>query len=492
MSDLGQGPGVPGGEGSPARRRGAASVTLRQSGESVEGGGGLIVGGMDPATKSLADALRITYRLLLASMVVLAGLYVLSGLQSVKESERAVRLLFGRVEDKNLAPGFQWSYPAPIGELVKVQTGLISQEINNAFFPALSDAEEKQLANKDMGAQSLADGGSNSLNPDVDGQLLTADGSIVHARWTVSYQRTDAWKTAQNIDPDYEKRIVNAAACKGIVHAASSLPIDDILKKQVDSESTQQVGQSKVEVRAKDEAQAALDKIESGITITQLAMTTVIPPRWVMKQFEEVQAAQSKKSKAIEQARTSRNDTLTQTAGKAADLVLNLIDRYERQLSLNESQNAAATLEMIDSVLRGEEITLDGEKIAPETSGSVTARVSEALQYRSSIVNEAKGEAAYFMAKLGLFRTNPLVMIHGDWTEAFGDFLNGETLQTIWLPPGTSRQILQINRDPKILADQIQQMQLKQATEAAKARETERARRRWEERTNTEIRTREQ
>jgi hypothetical protein len=75
--------------GAARRRGGPASVTIRRrdDGDGLDGAPSL-----DPATKSLADALRITYRLLQASMVVLIGLYVLSGFQSVKESERGIRL----------------------------------------------------------------------------------------------------------------------------------------------------------------------------------------------------------------------------------------------------------------------------------------------------------------------------------------------------------------------------------------------------------------
>ncbi len=482
------GPG--GGQSAPAnpRRRGSASVTLRQRGESdgVQNVGPLI----DPATKSLGDALRISYRLLQLSMVLLVGLYLLSGFQSIKESERGIRLLFGRVESRDLPSGFQFSFPAPIGELVKVQTGLQTQDLNREFFPRLSETEEKQMTDKDKGAQSLAEGGPDSLDPDADGQLLTADGNIVHARWTVDYQRTQAWLAAQNIDPEFERKIVTAAASQGIVHAAASLPIDDILKKQVESDSTQQVGRSKIELRAKEEAQLSLDRIESGITITQLAMTTVIPPRYVMKQFEEVQAAQSKRSTLVEQARTSRADTLTTMAGASAPIILTLIDTYERQLGLGERDKAVVTLGQIESVLKNEEVQIDGRVVKASTSGDVTATISNALQYRSSVVNDAQGEVAFFEAKRALFDSNPLVMIHGDWSEAFTKFMSGDTLQSIWLPPGTSRQTLELTRDPRIAADQEKTRNLKEATEFEAKRQAERRRQQWIQRTDPESRKR--
>lgn len=486
-------PGSPGGGGeAPApRRRNAASVTIRQQ-PGADGGSPDDSAPIDAATRSLADALRISYRLLLAAMVVLVVLYIFSGFQSVKESEKGIRLLFGRVHAKDLGAGFQFSAPAPFGELVKVQTGLRNEEINNAFFPKLSEVEEKQIADKDKGPQTLADGGADTLDPDNDGQLLTADGNIVHARWSISYQRTQAWLAEQNINPDFERKIVVAAACQGIVHAAAGLTIDDILKKQGETSSGQQVGSSKIELRAKEAAQTALNRIESGITINQMAMTLVIPPRKVMRQYEEVQANQSNKSTLIENARTKRKDTLTQTAGTAADLLLELIDRYEEALTLKQKDRADQTLTMIDKVMLNEPVDLDGKPVAVRTSGNVTAKVNDARQYRTSVVNDAQGEAVFFEAKRQLFESNPLVMVHGDWSDAMRTLMARDNVQAMWLPPGTARQIIQINRDPRIAAADEERENTKQAEDAMKARMLQRERERFQQRTDPASKVREQ
>lgn len=495
MSDapINPSPDAPGPVGvPPPRRRNAASVTLRQQRAAEQAEGDFeVAGAIDPATKSLADALKISYRLLLAAMVVLAALYIFSGFQSVKESERGIRLLFGKVQAKDLGSGFQFSAPAPFGELVKVQTGLRTEEINNHFFPKLSEPEEKMITDKDKGPQTLAEGGADTLDPDNDGQLLTADGNIVHARWSISYQRTQAWLAEQNINPEFERKIVVSAACQGVVRAAAALTIDDILKKQSESVSGQQVGASKIELRAKEEAQAVLNRIESGITINQMAMTLVIPPRKVMRQYEEVQANQSNKSTLIENARTRRKDTLTQAAGTAADLLLSLIDRYEEQLTLGRKDDAAATLALIDKVMTNEASEIDGQPVAVRTSGAVAAKISDARQYRTSVVNDAQGEAAFFEAKRQLFESNPLVMVHGDWSEAMRKLLNHDSVQVMWLPPGTARQVIQINRDPRIAAEQEERENLRQAEEAERARQLQRERERFQQRTAPETRIRE-
>lgn len=479
--------------GASARRRGgAASVTLRRRGDAGGPDGGP---SLDPATKSLADALRITFRLLQAAMVVMLGLYLLSGFQSVKESERGIRLVMGRIAASDLPPGFQFSLPAPFGELVKVPTGLQTIDIDKQFFPRLSEAEEKMLVDKEKGVSALA-GGSDSLDPDADGQLLTADGNIAHARWSITYQRIDASRSAANIDPDSERQIVTAAACRGIVSAAASLTIDDLLRKQVDT-SQAKAGSSKVETMARQAAQDALDNLNSGIQINELSMTVVIPPRFTMASFDKVQGAQSDAAKTIENARTERADRLTQAAGEAAPLILDLIDRYEAELTRVQSGagdpvRATAALDELDRVLQREEIIVDGQPFRPKVSGKVSQIVDDARQYRTTVVNNAKADVDLFTAKKALFDSNPLVMIHSDWTSAFTSVLARETVQAVYLPEGLERRIIRINRDPMIVRDLEQKRLLRENEEAQKARILERDRKRFIDRTDAESRSREQ
>ena len=64
-------------------------MTLR---EGVQGPG---TSPLDPANQSLADALRVMMRLLQVTMLILAILYLGSGMHRVNEGERGIQLLFG-------------------------------------------------------------------------------------------------------------------------------------------------------------------------------------------------------------------------------------------------------------------------------------------------------------------------------------------------------------------------------------------------------------
>jgi hypothetical protein len=76
--------------GDSAPRR-AASITL--SGTGVAGDTASL---MDPANQSLAEALKISFRIVQLAMVVLAALFVFSGFQTVEENEKGIRVTLGK------------------------------------------------------------------------------------------------------------------------------------------------------------------------------------------------------------------------------------------------------------------------------------------------------------------------------------------------------------------------------------------------------------
>ena len=70
---------------------------------------------LDAGSKSLADALRISFAVLKIIMVVLVVLFVTSGFFTVEPDERAVVLRLGKIrgdssEQRILGPGAHWAY----------------------------------------------------------------------------------------------------------------------------------------------------------------------------------------------------------------------------------------------------------------------------------------------------------------------------------------------------------------------------------------------
>lgn len=450
------GPGGPGGSGGGrgnfgpswrgSQRR--ASVTLRE--EGGEDTGSL----MDPATKSLSDALRITYRFIILAVILLVGFYILSGVRRVEEGERALRLVFGRVVTEDIGPGIQPSWPEPFGELIKVRTGAQSIAIEDDFFPQLTDNEKKQL--REVGPTSLSSGGFNKVNPENEGSVLTGDRNIAHTRWAITYHREDPKRVVENLNPDFERSIVIAACKRGIVRAIASVSIDELLKNTPDP--GREADWRTVENRARDIAQQTLDDMKSGIEIDILSMTLKIPPRSVISAFNQVQSSVSESSKLIESAHTERKNTLVAAAGDAAELLLQQISLYDRAISQKQTEEAARIMERIDLLMLGRPVEINGVTVNPNVYGQVATIFSGAESDRRTYVANLQGEATRFAAKLESFQKNPMVLMNSEWADAYSAIMSRPWVQSTMLPPLNSdgRYVITVGQDPEI-AKRIQQ-----------------------------------
>lgn len=441
------------------RARRPASVQLRDA--SADGDDA----SLDPATKSLADAMKITYRLVQVAMVGLVGLYALSGFQSVQEGEEGIRLTLGAATATKLPPGFQMSLPAPLGELVRVQTSPQQMAMKTEFWPGVPPSMIDKPASE---LKSMAQG---KVDPERDGSVMTADGNIGHVKVSMTYVRRDANEWAEHIldaatDPNSERNIVTAAVKRGIVIASSTMSIDELMKDLPDEGRPGQfVGLAS---RARVLAQQSLDAMKSGIEIGEFTITDKTPPLSTLDAFSRVQSAQSDAKRATEAAETERQGTLAATAGDAAPVLLDLIDRYDSQLAKGDVENGEKTLTAIDDLMEGREISIDGTKVTATTSGKVAALLSSASQYRSSVVSRAAADATLFDAKLAAYRSNPAVVVTGDWADAYSKFLKADNVEFTWLPPGTSITELLITGDPSLRrAREVQDLRKAAAAQAA-------------------------
>lgn len=427
-------PGHPDGP-EPAAQR-AASVTLRRSaGERTERLS------MDPAHKSLADALRITFFLLQVGMAVLIGLFLLSGARQVQQAERGVRLTFGRVVAQDVPPGLHFSWPYPIGEFITIDTGQEAFEIDEAFMPVLTEAQRRRsLDEADM--RRVAQTG---LKPGQDGSLITADGAIVHAMFSVTYRREDPASFVRNVHEPDEERLVRAAVERAVVQAVAHMPIDDVLKERASAEGAGEGGLAS-EVRA--QAQRFLDAMDSGIRVEQVILKDRTPPLSIRPSFSSVQAAQSSAERAREVAEQERRELLNAAAGAAHQALLDRIDAYEAAVELGREAEAAELLTQIDALLEGEPVEIDGREIANAVSGEVTNIIGDARQYRTEVVSESRALVDTFSAKLEQYRESPAVLINREWVDAMLAFLAQPGVSVMTAPPGAD-VALWINRDPK-------------------------------------------
>jgi modulator of FtsH protease HflK len=257
---------------------------------------------LDAGSRALSEALHSSFTIVKVVMVILVLLFVASGFFTVGPQERAIILRFGKPVGSGqaalLEPGLHWSAPYPIDECVKVSITGIQQVRSTVGWYAATP--EQELAGKEPPA-------GPSLNPAVDGHVLTADNNIIHSRATLSYHINDpiryvfAFVNASNA--------VQNALDSALVSSAAHFTVDDILTRD-------RLGfREAVRKRVSDLAAAQ----DLGLVIDQCDVES-IRPRQVKEAFERVNQAEIGRSTALNQARSDAVQVLSKASADASSL----------------------------------------------------------------------------------------------------------------------------------------------------------------------------
>ncbi len=424
-------------ENAPIRR--AASVTLERQGDRPATAQAL----MDPAHQSLAEALRIMLRIVQLGMLVLAGLFLFSGAKTVKEGESGIRLFFGRVTAQDLKPGFQFSWPFPIGDLVKVQTGSSRIDItqaNDGFWPFLTPDQQRQSIENLTGAS--------RLDPGRDGSLITGDGNLAHAQWRVNFRvpSESASMYARNIHPDFQDAVAKAVTQRAIVHSVAEVTIDQLLK-----ESGSQNASLTVSIR--ERAQNALDDIDSGMSVESIELLAKMPPLAAKFQFNQVASSEAGRRQRVESANQQAAKTLSETAGQITPDAIALIEEFalaadagagaRRDGDMASAEQWSQTQDQILERLHG---LFESDK----AGGRVATLINRARLYRSTEGTRRENEYVRFDAIRDQYEKNPIVTLHREWADAFSTLIQRDTVQVFYLPPGSQMVELLVNADPAL------------------------------------------
>lgn len=129
---------------------------------------------VDPAGEHLAGALRTSFRLLGATMVVGVLAFLAMGFDFVQPGEVAIRSVFGKVVGTT-PEGLAYNWPEPIGRIDKVKVGERTFTVQDFW---MNETKEDQLQ-PDLRKREAPRGG---LRPGYDGFLLTGDRNVLHLR----------------------------------------------------------------------------------------------------------------------------------------------------------------------------------------------------------------------------------------------------------------------------------------------------------------------
>lgn len=385
----------------------------------------------DPAQKSLADAMRVSFMILKVIMFLMLIAYLCTGIFIVKPQEKVVRLQFGKIigdgDGKVYEPGWYAGWPYPIEEKVAVPTDQQDVVINKAFWYEVSQTDRSGKAR----------GGP--LNPEKDGSLLTGDANIVHGRFVVLYTIDDVIAFVENVgmpkpgDLSQAEALVTSVAEQGIVFATAQEYADEFIKAAMRTST------------AVERMQEVLDELDAGIKIDGLNLTGYEAPLIVKPAYNLVTNAESERGQKLSAARQERTSLLNEAAGEAHDALFGLVQEYELAQSAGNTEQAEQLAMVIDTAF--DQLRLPMELGGTQIGGEASRLISEATTYRTETVQKVKSEADSFVALLERYREAPKLFISREREGAREAIFTGD-VETIYNNGG--QLYLELNTDPEL------------------------------------------
>ena len=394
---------------------------------------------LDPATQSLGEALKLSYRLLQVGILALVVVFIFSGFQSVPEGSTGVKTLFGGIAgaegEEQLQPGLQPFWPYPIGDLVVFEQRR-TLRLDRQFWPAAlnrGDARQKTLQEQIDSADPNA-----GLRPGADGSLLTKDGDLVHAQFEAEYVIADAVKFLKSTDPANADRLVVAALMQAAVESASTLTLAEF------TDTRDIVGPT-----VRERAQHTLDKIGVGIELASVRATERIAPLPVQNKFRDVQTSREYAKGEVERSRQNAVTILTQIAGgEVYNELLGMIRDYETAIESGKKDDAEAIL-----------VRLGARMEAPDIGGEVAKLVSKARASEASQRARLEREAERIDGLAASFRGSSKAVVQQLWLDAVRDVMDNPQAEVFAAPNllglfnlriTSSAELMQARRDAQI------------------------------------------
>ena len=286
---------------------------------------------LDPGSQALAAALKSSFTIVKFAMFALLIVFLCSGFFTVGPQERAIVLRFGKPVGGGqlLTEGLKFALPYPIDEVVKVPITELQRVTSTVGWFFTTPAME-----------ALGDppGGPPSLNPAVDGYLITADLNIVHARATLNYRIEDPVQYIFGFAGDTNRPFSGAGASNLVLNALNSALVKAASEFKVDEILYSDVLGFKDAVRRKVIEQLAAQKL--GVVVEQVEFDKR-PPLSLKPDFARVNDSVQKRGTAINLAQSEANGVISQADAKAS--AMKNIAEVERDSLLNKLQGEAAT-----------------------------------------------------------------------------------------------------------------------------------------------------
>jgi len=404
----------------------------------------------DPASRSLSEALGISFVVLKIIMAVLIGLFLISGFETVGPEEQALILRFGKIRTVgqnrilDSEGGPYWVLPYPIEEIIKIPVDtMIDLDIRSFWYYQ----SKQDLINESAGITNPVR--EQTLDPIKDGYCLIrseqrsdapagldgSDYNIVHSKWRLTYKIKKPELFFKNVLVEGVKPgdIYFDVMTKSITPLLKSLLDNAVVTAMVNFTIDEAIkSQDTIPRLVKKLLQEKLDGISTGemknicgIEVDSVHLTDITWPRQVNEAFQKAITGSQDSQKKISQARTEARNILNEAAGPVAEELL---------AALHDDSADKQAMEALWSRLAG-----DAKEI-----------IFEAEAYRTRIEADAMASADYLRSLLPEYRKNPEIVIDSIYRDAIKDIFANADEKFVVEPTENGVYRIALSRDPTI------------------------------------------
>jgi len=414
----------------------------------------------DAAGQSLADALRVSFRLLRWIMIAVVIAFLATGLDSIEEQQVGILKVFGKVVG-TAEPGLAFNWPFPVGSIEVVDVRERTLEIPDFWMHV-----KPRYQHLDISELPVPRGG---LKPGADGALFCGDRNLIHVDLSCTYAIREPIPYRRNIT-DVEE-VIRSFVCvsaieEGASRTAESIRTDPLSFVEDVRRDTQ---------RRMDELLDVAPGRPRALTINAIVLNNRTWPLRARPAYEAAQRASQEMKEIIDKAIADAKETLTGAAGVSyrqlvgepwgtADVgplatdteaeATGLIDRYDQAKARDDETAAREILREIDAVL-----------VSRETGGEASRIISEAQAYKTALTQAVSARATRFRLLLPKFRDDPQFMLNREWADVKESVLSAPTMEKYFITLGKGKTVLRIRRDPEVVRE-IMEAKLKAKKES--------------------------
>jgi len=260
---------------------------------------------------------------------LIAGWAAITSIYSVPAESVGVILRFGKKQDTLVRPGLHLKMPFLIDRVNEVP---VERQMKQEFGFGTAGATEITQYSSDPRVQL------------EEKSMVSGDLNAALVDWVVQFRITEPEHYLFHVrDPEATLRFASESILREVV---GDRTIDEVIT----------IGREEIQLVAQQKLQELLDRYQMGLTVQQIQLKEVNPPREVKPAFNEVNEAQQEQETAVNIANGEYKKVIPQAEGEA-DRKISEAEGYATE-RVNEAEGDAARFNaVLAEYLKAEEVT---------------------------------------------------------------------------------------------------------------------------------------